>query len=271
MELDGITWVGPRIDDAPVLDELPGDLSALLSQVNGFVLRGGALHVRGAVSTPAWHSVRRYWTGEHALARMYGHILPSDVPFAQDCVGDQFFLREGRVWKLSAESDEAKGIELTLFAFLEACAADPMTLLSPRPLIAFREDGMELHPGQLLHVYPPYVMSTDSDRSVRAIPAEEVILVHARLAAEIRDLPDGTSIRIVVPRESKRMPMIELTSEDWRRVDSLLAESQVLSAVALYREVARCETAEAKAAVGERFRVEFPDLWRSHRNIEDQE
>jgi hypothetical protein len=123
-------------------------------------------------------------------------MLPSDVPFAQDCVGDQFFLREGSVWKLSAESDDAKGTELTLFAFLEACATDPMTLLSPEPLIAIREDGTELHPGQLLHVYPPYIMRTESGRSVRAIPAEEVILVHARLAAEIRDLPDGTSIRI---------------------------------------------------------------------------
>ena len=197
MDLDGITWLGPAIDDEPLLSELPADLRRLLTQVNGFILRGGALHVRGAVATPAWHSVRRYWTGEHALARMYRSLLASDVPFAQDCVGDQFFLRQGTVSRL-LESDDVRETNLTLFAFLEACAADPMTLLTPQPLIDFRQDGAELLPGQLLHAHPPYVMRTESGRSLRAVPAEEVILVHAALAAEIRDLPDGASIRIEV-------------------------------------------------------------------------
>lgn len=47
MELDGITWQGSPPAEEPELSALPSPLAGLLRQLNGFVLRGGALHVRG--------------------------------------------------------------------------------------------------------------------------------------------------------------------------------------------------------------------------------
>jgi hypothetical protein len=61
--------------------------------------------------------------------------------------------------------------------------------------------------------------------------------------------------------------MPELSSADWDRVDSFLAQSQVLNAVVLFRELTGCEIGDAKAAVGERFRVRFPEIFRDYRNI----
>ena len=76
---------------------------------------------------------------------------------------------------------------------------------------------------------------------------------------------------IVGRLEANGLEMAELTSEDWRRVDGLLARSNVLSAVALYREVAGCGIGDAKDAVGERFRQVFPDLWQKYRDVEDRD
>ena len=65
--------------------------------------------------------------------------------------------------------------------------------------------------------------------------------------------------------------MSDLTPEDWRGVDLLLAESHVLSAVVLYRELSGCGIVEAKEAIGDRFRRAFPDLWRDYRDVSDND
>jgi hypothetical protein len=62
--------------------------------------------------------------------------------------------------------------------------------------------------------------------------------------------------------------MTQLTEADWNRVDSLLAQSKVLAAVVLYREFTRCGIAEAKNAIGERFRTRFPDQFHEYRGLD---
>src|SRR5258708_34211984 len=94
---------GPRSDPA-ILDELPGELCAVLRSKNGFILHGGCLHVRGASFEPACHSIRRAWRGHLSIVALYGLAESFGVPFAQDCVGDQFLLCAGFMWTLSAES-----------------------------------------------------------------------------------------------------------------------------------------------------------------------
>ena len=67
VKLDGVTWKGPKIDDKEILKDLPAALRELLDCVNGFVLHGGALHIRGACMAPDWHSLRTAWQGEVAM------------------------------------------------------------------------------------------------------------------------------------------------------------------------------------------------------------
>src|SRR3954453_4788104 len=106
MRLEDVTFVGPPIDDPEVLGLLPPELAGLLAGQNGFVQFRGGLHVRGACRGPAWHSLREAWLGEGSFHRHYPEVRPGDVPFAEDCLGDQFLLREGRVWRLAGETGE---------------------------------------------------------------------------------------------------------------------------------------------------------------------
>ena len=49
--------------------------------------------------------------------------------------------------------------------------------------------------GQLLHAYPPFCFrESGAGASIRAVPACEVILFHADLARQIRDVPDGGQV-----------------------------------------------------------------------------
>ena len=80
---------GPPVDDAELLDALPRELRSFLERVNGFVAFDGGLHVRGACESPSWHSLRRRWQGEFALHERYPLLTDTDIPFAEDAVGDQ--------------------------------------------------------------------------------------------------------------------------------------------------------------------------------------
>lgn len=199
MELTGVTWTGPAVDDADLLAELPDDLRRLLSAINGFVLFGGALHVRGAVREPAWHALRAAWHGPDALATLYPAVAAADVPFAQDCVGDQFLLRDGAVVRLSAETGDVEPLGVSLFDFLQRACADPGEYLGAHPLMQHLEDGGELHPGMLLHAYPPFCTRQAAEGvTLRPVPALELIRYHADLARQIAQVPDGGSFEMRV-------------------------------------------------------------------------
>jgi hypothetical protein len=199
MEIDGVTWVGPTIDAPDILSVLPQDLAQLLSQINGFVLRGGALHVRGAVRAPEWHSLANAWQGSRAFHLLYPVVSPDDIPFAQDCLGDQFLLRHGRVVRLSAEHGELEPLDIDLSTFLASASHDPVEFLLSEPLLTQTGQGGRLQPGELLLAYPPYCTNQASQgTALKAVPAVEVIEFHADFARRIRDLPDGSRVRIVV-------------------------------------------------------------------------
>ncbi len=55
-----------------------------------------------------------------------------------------------------------------------------------------------------------------------------------------------------------------ITPQQWDRIDQHLSRRELLVAVRLYWEVAECSLADAKAAVGIRFRERYPELWSNH-------
>lgn len=154
--LVGNTFVGPPLPADFDRSKLPTELGLLLQMSNGLVALHGGLHVRGVGPVPAWHDLTEVWTGEHALHRVYPEVLESDVPFAQDCFGDQFLLRDGVVMKLAAEVGHLEQIAENLGAFLMAIVDDGPNYLDLELLQSFRDDGEELEPGYLLHVDPPF-------------------------------------------------------------------------------------------------------------------
>jgi hypothetical protein len=199
VELKHVTFTGPPLDDEEVLARLPADLVGLLRQINGFIQFEGGLHVRGACRAPAWHSLRDAWEGEAAFHRLYPEVRPEDVPFAEDCLGDQFLLRDGQVWRLWAETGEIESLEVGWSGFFEAVQADPVEYLSLYPLLQFQREGGRLEPGQLLAAFPPFCTKESADGvSLRAIVADERRRFLAELAMQLRDVPDGGKIEFRV-------------------------------------------------------------------------
>src|SRR5262245_55997387 len=112
------SYTGPAIDDPEILQHLPAPLTELLHQINGFIIHRGALHVRGASHHPKWHSIRNIFIGDLALHRLYSEVMDTDVPFGQDCVGDQFLLRNNLVFRLDAEIGTIENLEITFEEFI---------------------------------------------------------------------------------------------------------------------------------------------------------
>jgi len=195
MELESVTFFGPPLDDEELLQRLPANLAGLLRQINGFIQFHGGLHVRGACQGPAWHSLRDAWDGESAIRRLYPEVHPEDVPFGEDCLGDQFLLRAGEVWRLAAETGEMESLGIDLRGFFEAVVADPVEFLSLGPLLRFQQEGEILKPGQLLGAYPPFCTKEAADGvSLASFSTDERRRFLAHLAVNLRDVPDGDKI-----------------------------------------------------------------------------
>ena len=197
MELNHITYQGPPVDDVELLGRVPESLAALLNSLNGFIQYGGGLHLRGACTAPDWHSLRRAWLGPKSISDIFSAVEETWIPFAEDCVGDQFLLRNKEVLRLSAETGELEEMGLSLGDFLKSASADPIDFLAMEPLLQFQNDHGELPEGHLLHVYPPFCTEeAEQGVSLRAVPAWELHDFHSELA---KALPkDGGQIQVEI-------------------------------------------------------------------------
>lgn len=194
-----ISYLGSAITDSDILEKLPSDYRELLNQANGFILFKGGLHVRGAVLEPDWHSLRHAWYGESSLHELFSAVEETDVPFGEDCVGDQFLLRRGDVYRLEAETGTVARLAMDIEAFLSRALEAPLEFLGLHPLLRFQHDGSTLEPGKLLSVYPPFCTKESAQGvSLRAIPALERISFLAYFAKQIGNLPEGTKVNIKV-------------------------------------------------------------------------
>ena len=200
LELVNITFRGPEFEViSPVVDLLPANLIGLLTQINGFVQFGGGLHVRGVCAQPTWHSIAEVMIGPRALTHQYEQVLATDAPFAQDCMADQFLLRDGLVHKLQSETGELRSLDLRLAQFFAAVEADPVDFLAMHPLLRFQREGNRLELGQVLQAYPPScTKEAASGVSLRAISAMEALAFLAEFSRQVSDLADGKQVRFRV-------------------------------------------------------------------------
>ena len=178
-------------------------LRALLERINGYIQFAGGLHIRGACLAPSWHSLRRAWEGEEAFYRHYEAVLKEDIPFGQDCVGDQFLLRSNSIIKLHAETGDTEELGITFTAFLEAVQHDPVEMLSLYPLLQFREQNRRLLPGELLSVYPPFCTEEAAGGvQLDAIRAEDRLSFLFDLSKRLNGIAGGTQLAIEVQEHS---------------------------------------------------------------------
>ncbi|NVO30087.1 hypothetical protein [Hymenobacter lapidiphilus] len=196
--MKGIIYTGGDLTDLVTLARLPIYLQAFLRAQNGVVAYFGGLHIRGCVAAPGWHALAQVWQGERALWRTYSELRKSDIPFAQDCVGNQFLLRGDAVLLLDTETGELADLDVDFKHFLFGAEKFPMDALGLEPLRTFQQAGGMLQPGQLLSLYPPLCLATNG----RSIPATQAVPVAKRLDwladfyRQIKDLPDGQAVKL---------------------------------------------------------------------------
>lgn len=195
--MKGILYRGGELTDLISFARLPSYLQAFLREQNGVVAYFGGLHIRGCVAEPAWHSLAEVWQGELAFWRTYDAVTEADIPFAQDCAGNQFLLRGDAVLWLDTETGELADLEVDFKHFLFGAEKFPVDALGMEPLRAFQQAGGVLRPGQLLSVFPPFCVAPDdkSTPSFAAMSALERLAWLADFHRQIKDLPDGQSIR----------------------------------------------------------------------------
>jgi len=193
----GIRFTGAPITSATTLALLPSYLQEFLRKQNGVVAYFGGLHIRGCVGVPAWHALEEAWHGPNAFWRTYSTVLRSDIPFAQDCVGNQFLLRGDAVYFLDTETGELADLEVDFKHFLFGVEKFPVDALGMQPLRTFQQGGGVLHPGQLLSLYPPACIATQdkTKTSIKAVATPERLAWLAKFYQQIKDLPDGQSIQ----------------------------------------------------------------------------
>ena len=195
--MKGILYTGGELTDLVSFARLPSYLQAFLREQNGVVAYFGGLHLRGCVAEPSWHSLAEAWQGKGAFWRTYDEVFETDIPFGQDCVGNQFLLRGDAVLWLDTETGELADLEVDFKHFLFGAEKFPLDALGMEPLRNFQQAGGVLRPGELLSVYPPFCVATDSspDPSLKAINVAERLTWLADFYRQIKDLPDGQTIR----------------------------------------------------------------------------
>lgn len=200
MDLSNITYQGPEYEtDQEVESLIPDNLLSLLQQLNGFIQFGGGLHVRGICKEPEWHSLRSALVGETAIHKLFPAVGPSDIPFAQDCVADQYILRDRVVYKLYSETGEIECLELGLASFLSAATTDPVEFLGLEPLLQLQNEGVSLEPGEVIGVYPPFC--TEEARkgvSLKPVAVGEALMFLSDFSKKIGSVEDGENIGVRV-------------------------------------------------------------------------
>ncbi|QDA58709.1 SMI1/KNR4 family protein [Hymenobacter jejuensis] len=194
--MKGVLYTGESITDPVTFTLLPSFLQQFLLEQNGVVAYFGGLHIRGCCQKPAWHSLAAVWKGERALHKVYAAVKPTDVPFAQDCVGNQFLLRNDAVLFLDTETGEIADLNVDFKHFLFGIEKFPVDALGLEPLQKFQQQGGYLQPGHLLSVYPPVCIKSKEERKLKPVPAAERLASLADFYRQIKDLPDGQFLRL---------------------------------------------------------------------------
>lgn len=195
--MQDITYIGAPVSDSATFKLLPFEMQAFMLQNNGLIAYFGGIHFRGCCQEPAWHSIKEAWQGEQAFWRIYKKVRQSDLPFAQDAVGNQFLLRHNQVWFLDTETGAMQNLNVDFSRFVEAVQRFPGEALDLRAVGTFMQAGAALAPGELLAVYPPQCIQTNGEElNLTRMPVATRLDSLANLHKQVIKLKPGQQIRL---------------------------------------------------------------------------
>lgn len=198
MNLPNITYRNQTIEDRTTYNSLPSELKEFYQLCNGLVALNGGVQFRGCLKEPKWISLYDIWKGPSKLVGVYESVKQTDIPIAQDAFGDQYFYRNGTIWKLNGESGYIESQKCTLEQFIINIENNPYDYLSLHQIYELREMDIKLKNGEMMNVYPPFMFKAENKRSYKPVSVSEQISFLKKLYTDTKDLKDGQAINIKI-------------------------------------------------------------------------
>jgi hypothetical protein len=188
---------GPLVDAlSPVRLGGSSELGAMLTGRNGFYAFESALHVSPSTTAGAEHGGDA-WNAPGLWRDAYGTISEQQWFFAEDVFGGQFAVGPAGVSVFDPETGSSKPMASSLEAWARAIL-DDYAMLTGFPLAhEWQATNGPLRAGRRLLPTIPFVMgggyTVDNLRDVESV---EAMRHRAAIAVQIRDLPDGSKVRL---------------------------------------------------------------------------
>jgi hypothetical protein len=193
----------------PVADGLPfvapfgsrgTELYELLSRRNGFYAFESALHLfpmgaaEGVLDLATWNASPT-WRSE------FGDLAEGCLFFGEDVFGFQFCLKGSDICTFDAETGEAERIAGSFEEWASRLLVD-FKVLTGQPLAHdWQVARGPLAPGERLGPKTPFVLGGDFElANLYAANQVELMRFRGSLAKQIRDLPDGSRVKVNIHR-----------------------------------------------------------------------
>lgn len=198
---------GPRLsDEKPLLQEalesqagrLAKSLVAFLDQRNGFYAFERALHVFPARSTPIELGLDRW--NEHCCWRYaFDGMADGCLFFAEDAFGGQFAIKSDGIYHFDPETGSQELLSGDLESWAEALISD-YEVLTGYPLAhEWQVSHGEIPSGSRLVPKRPFVLGGSfSIDNLYLISSAKGMRLRGSIATQIRDLPDGSAVKIEI-------------------------------------------------------------------------
>ena len=178
---------------------LDDDLSALLKRRNGFYAFESALHVFPAEPAPADTVSVQQWNSHDLWRYSYGDLAKELFFFAEDAFGVQFALHAGSVVIFEPETGNVEELAEGIEGWADKILADYANLTGYPLAHEWQVQHGRLLPGKRLLPKRPFVLGGDySVGNLYALDAADGMRLRGDLAVQLKDLPDGATVRFTV-------------------------------------------------------------------------
>lgn len=196
----GLCYESPRL--APLLIELAGNqgnqLVELLGHKNGFYAFENALHVFPSGCSDLYVDLET-WNNPNSWRKYYWELVKDSLFFAEDVFGVQFCIRGGKIQKFDPEAGEFEDMAENLEEWATKILEDPEYEIGYELVQAWQQQNGSLLSGSRLLPKTPFIFGGEYEiKNLYMLDSLKAMEFRADIWRQIRDLPDGTEIKLKI-------------------------------------------------------------------------
>ncbi|MEN3755070.1 hypothetical protein A9B99_22735 [Mangrovibacter phragmitis] len=174
------------------------ELDSLLKQRNGFYGFESSLHVFPYDTTDSEIGLKD-WNKKELWINSYEDLATDALFFAEDVFGGQFCLRHDGVYSFEPETAEFNKMALTINDWCERLLSDYNVITGYALAHSWQISNGKLPSGYRLIPRIPFVAGGEYELdNLYMCKSNEALIARANIALQIRDIPDGGSMQIII-------------------------------------------------------------------------